>query len=146
MSDAISWWPPREVVPTVEQLVTFVLPHLDELRNNEWPVQHTGDGIPSDGRVPRVSNSHNAPPNAARDLAAEIDERIDRILDGEALILRFTAYPRWSMRDIAEHYRYKSVEELGAEMRLMLKYVAGKQGKKQTYPQWKAVRKCRNAI
>ncbi len=130
------WWAPGEVIPTVSQLEMFVLPSIDELRNGDWPPDPRPTGY-ADYRKTRTNKQAHF--IHAAELAAEVDERMDRITDSIALILYYTA--GWELHKIAKALHYYDELDLWHEMRLMLKYVAGRKRKATTYPRWKAIRK-----
>lgn len=156
------WYSLGEVVPTVNQLTTFVYPNLDELRNGTWPTDPRPTGYVGRSR----SHSNKAPWENAAVLAATIDERMDRIVDSIVLILYYTdprgeghnpdwqkdlfkgkitndRIPYYTLAKIARELHYHNETELWEEMKLMLGYIRGRDTKTDSYPQWKAVRKCR---
>ena len=128
------YWPINEIkgAGTVDQLRYFLLPHLDDLRQGFYPVDSRKIGRPGGGQ------NNNAKFVGAVEIAAEIDLRLDRIVDSIALILRYTAYPNWTIAAIARSLHYKVQEDLEIEMEYMLRYISGRKRKTQTYPQWKA--------
>lgn len=131
MSD--DWYKPSEVIPTVSQLQFFVLPYLDDLRDGSWPPDTRDTGYFDNGRSStRVTI---APWLGAAELAAEIDERMGRVVDSVALILHYTA--GWEWYKVARNLHYTE-NELRREVILMLKYIAGRNRKRDTYPRWKA--------
>ena len=135
------WYSPAEIIPTVYQLETFILPNLDDLRIGVWPTDSRETGYQDDGRS--SNKSSKASFVDAAELAAEIDDRMSGVVDSIALVLHYTA--EWPVEKIAANLHYNELD-LWQEMRLMLKYVAGRNRKLQTYPQWKADKRRRNAI
>lgn len=135
--EAKEWYSPGEVIPTVDQLTSFVLPHLDMLRNGDWPVDPRPTGYVGSSSKPNPGRAYFI--NAA-ELAAEIDERMSKVLDSIALILFFTAQPPWPIQDIARSLHYPDPIDLEYEMSMMLRYIAGYKRKRDTYPDWKAKR------
>ncbi len=141
MVEQKDFYRPGEIVPTVSQLIEFILPHLDDLRLGCWPPDH---------RITGYTNSEAKSPNRntkcsflnAAELAAEVDDRMSKVVDSIALILAYTANPPWSIERIAQSLHYDE-EDLRHEMRLMLKYVAGKNQKADSYLEWKRKRKYR---
>lgn len=144
MVEQKDFYRPGEIVPTVFQLTEFILPWLDELRAGCWPRDYRITGY-TDSEAKSPNRNTKCPFQNAAELAAEIDSRLSRCVDSIMLILAYTTNPPWSIERIAQSLHYDE-EDLRHEMRLMLKYCAGRPRKKLTYPQWKAVRKCRNAI
>ncbi len=134
----LEWFEPRQIIPDVFQLQTFCLPYLDDLRLGEWPVKPTGYIEHA-----RCTTRNTGSFVTAADLAIELDERLSRIVDSIALILFYTLNPTWSIEHIARSLHYDELE-LETEMRRMLKYLAGRNRKRQTYSQWRAdVRRAR---
>jgi hypothetical protein len=136
------YWPMSEIhgAGTTDQLRYFLLPHLDDLRHGYYPEDPRRIGRPGGGF------NKNAKFVGAVDIAAEIDLRMDKIVDSIALILRYTAYPNWTLQDIARSLHYRDQEYLEIEMEYMLRYIAGRKRKVQTYPQWKATHSKRHKI
>ncbi|MBE3145442.1 MAG: hypothetical protein IMZ61_16195 [Planctomycetes bacterium] len=128
------WYPPGEIIPTVFQLTSFVLPNLDDLRLGTWPVDPTPTGYIDNGKGTKNSR---APFENAIMLAAEIDERLSKIVDSVALTLFYTAQPPWTIQDIARSLHYRE-DDLGWEMSMMLRFIAGIRRKTDNYPTWKA--------
>ena len=141
MIEEKEWYAPSEIIPTVYQLETFILPNLDDLRIGVWPEDYRETGYQDDGR--RSNVIARAAFVDAAELSAEIDDRMSVIVDSIALILYYTA--RWPVERIAQSLHYDELD-LWREMKLMLKYIAGRNRKKQTYPQWKADRRRRKPI
>jgi len=156
MIEEKDWYLPWEVVPTVYQLENFVLPYLDDLRLGSWPPDCRTTGYTNDGMsIPTNNKAHFVD---AIDLAAEIDERMNMMVNSEALILYYTdprgvghnpdlkyrdydddKHPVYNYRRIAWMLHFLDEHDLEIEMHYMLKYVAGSKRKTQTYPRWKEV-------
>ena len=139
MVEEKDFYRPGEIVPTVFQLTEFILPWLDELRMGCWPRDYRITGYTDSNAKSPNRNTRCSFLNAA-ELAAEIDFRLSRCVDSIMLILAYTANPPWTIEKIAQSLHYDE-EDLRHEMRLMLKYIAGRQRKGQSYPRWKADRK-----
>ena len=136
----LAWYEPKDVLPNVEQLQSFVLPYLDDLKLGEWPTKPTGYVDKGKSSTRNVASF-----GTAADLYIEIDYRLGCIVDSIALILFYTSNPTWSIERIAAHLHYDEID-LEHELAYMLFYISGKNRKRRTYPEFKADIRYKNRV
>lgn len=129
------WYAPFEIIPTVFQLREFLLPNLNDLRGGTYPTDPQQSGRPGYNPVFRPNARFVSPV----EVAAEVDKRLDRLPVYSAALELWYA-DNWQYNSTIDELARKfhcGGEWLLAEMKWMLRYMAGKRIKIDSYIDWK---------
>lgn len=129
------WFSPGEINFSRQQLVTFLLPNLLDLRQGMWPRENRETGYDKETKSP--NKNKRAPFEYACQIAAEIDARLALIGPQSAIVELLAVYDAEPLQ-VARDYNM-SEEKLYKEYRQMLNFISGWRRRRCQYSEWKLV-------
>jgi len=121
---------PSNVIYSIEQFQTFLLPFLHLLEEGEWP-------CPMPDYEHHEHNRYLAPFVQATEVAAEVNARLKTVPDKLKILLQDLYVYKKDINDFARIHGFDIVW-LKSEHRLVMRYISGTKRKLWPYRKWKS--------